>query len=163
MSDYILLILGILLFTCILLINHWLVWLGIALGTMIVMAEMSKSISDSFTQKELKRFVLPLMIIVVSLVFVFVKPSFQKIAAIPGEITPTFQITVELGFKTLKESFKNLILGSGPGTWGYQFLLYRPIDLNLTGFWQIRFSQGAAVLLNFLTVWSLSIICSKAY
>jgi len=39
-----------------------------------------------------------------------------------------------------------LFFGTGLATWEYQFSLYRPLGLNLTDFWQVRFSQGSGIL-----------------
>lgn len=148
-------ILGIFLFASTLLINYWLIWLGIALSLVIIMAEMSKSIGKSFDQKELKRFILPLMILSFSLMFIFIRIPTQNIVSILPEIRPTYRSTFNIAGQTFKESAKNIVLGSGPATWGYQFSLYRSPGLNLTDFWQIRFSQGIAALPTFLATFGI--------
>jgi len=142
--------LGILIFVSILLINHWLVWFGISLAMIIIMAEATKSIGESFSSKELKKLILPLGFLAFSLVFVFVRPSLSGLLNVPPEISPTVSMTLEIAIKTLKESLKNLFFGTGLATWEYQFSLYRPVLLNLTDFWQIRFSQGSGILVTLL-------------
>ncbi len=142
--------LGILIFASILLINHWLVWFGIALAMIMIMAEATKSIGESFSSKELKKFILPLGFLVFSLVFVLVRPSLSGLLAAPPEISPTVSMTLEIAIRTLKESLKNLFFGTGLATWEYQFSLYRPLGLNLTDFWQVRFNQGSGTLATLL-------------
>ena len=144
-------ILGILLFTCILLINYWLIWLGIALALVIIMAEMSKSIGQAFGQADLRKFVLPLFVLVFALIAIFIRVPTDKIIQILPEINLTQQASFDIAFKTLKQSPKNLVLGSGPASFAYQYSLYHLPGINLTDFWSLRFSQGASALLSFLS------------
>jgi len=136
-------LLGVLLFIPILFINFWVAWLGIVFGLTIIIFGVLKKLS--------RNLILPLIILTISLVFLFLKLPLPNILNIPAEVNPSYQATLDISAKTLKESPKNLILGSGPSTFGYHYSLYRSADLNLTDFWQIRFHQGAAVLPTFLT------------
>jgi len=138
-------ILGILLFISIFIINQWVVWLGIALGMVIILWGMLKSISD------MRKFILPLFILALSLTFLIIRLPTGNIITLPSEISPTYKATFDIALKTLKENPKNLILGSGPSTFVYQYGLHRGVGPNLTNFWQVRFDQGANAFLTFLT------------
>ena len=81
-----------------------------------------------------------MLLLVLSLVSIFIKIPVENIISFLPEVSPGYASTLDIAFKTLKESPKNLILGSGPATWGYQFSIYKPVGLNLTNFWQIRFT-----------------------
>ena len=148
-------IIGILLFIAIFLINFWAVWLGIAFGLAIIIFRMLKKLSaatpPATATNPLRPLLLPLLIFVLALVFVFLRLPIGNIVALPAEISPTYQATFDISTKTLTEGPKDMILGSGPATFGYQYSLHRGIGPNLTNFWQIRFNQGAAVLPTFLT------------
>jgi len=136
--------LGILLFISILIINYWVVWLLIIFGTLAIIWSKLRFISGS--QLSLTKIILPLIILVVSLIFIFIRIPTGNIVELPAEISLTHKATFDIAKKTLFEGPKNFILGSGPATFGYDYDLYRSIGPNLTDFWQVRFNQGAAFL-----------------
>jgi len=143
-------LLNIFLFLSVAIINYWPIWLAIALCLVIIMAEMSKSIDSSFGRREMKKFIFPALLLIISFVFAIIKPSIQNFVVIAPEANPSLRLTLDIAVKTLKESIKNLFFGSGPATWVNQFSLYRWPILNSTDFWQVRFSQGASILSTFL-------------
>jgi len=154
-------IIGILLFATIFLINYWVVWLGIAFSLAIIIFSKLKNLSAASVAtgtNPLKPLFLPLFIFALALVFIFLKLPIGNIVALPSEISPTYPATFDIAKKTLEEGPKNLILGSGPATFGYQYSLYRGVGLNLTDFWQVRFDQGAAALPTFLTTFGILVI-----
>ena len=141
--------LGVLLFFAIFLINYWVAWLGIVFGTVVIVWNMIKNIENTFAQQDFKKFILPLFIFVFALIFL--RFPFKGIVDLPSEISLTHLATWDIAEKTLKQSTKNLILGSGPATFLYQHTLLRGIELNLSDFWQIQFEQGSSAFLTFLT------------
>lgn len=147
-------ILGLILFAAIFLINYWVVWMGIAFGMAIIIFNKLKKLATAVSSKEtnpLKPLFLPLCIFVLALVFIFLKVPTGNLINIPAEISPTYQATFDISTNTLQEGTKNMILGSGPSTFSYQYNLYQIGGLNSTNFWQLRFSQGIAVLPTLLT------------
>lgn len=151
LTQSLIVILGILLFLAIFLINNWVTWLGIILSMAIILWGMIGGLKDTVTQKDFRKFILPLFILALSLIFLIIQLPIGNIINLPGEISPTHQATLDIAMKTLQEGPKNLILGSGPATFGYQYSLHRGAGPNLTDFWQIRFDQGATAFLTFLT------------
>jgi len=78
---------------------------------------------------------------------IFGQPIFLRTA-----IQPEASLNYGLSFNIAKEAIKNkLILGSGPGTYGYNFSLYRPKDLNQSGRYDIRFFSDRGILLESLS------------
>ena len=151
-------IIGILLFIAIFLVNFWAVWLGIVFGMAIIIFSKLKNLSITSVAtgaNPLKPLFLPLFIFALALVFIFLKLPTANIVNLPSEISPTYPATFDIAKKTLGEGPKNLILGSGPATFGYQYSLHRGIGSNLTDFWQIRFNQGAAALPTFLATFGI--------
>ncbi len=142
---------GILFFTSIVLINYWLIWLGVILGIILVIAQMSKNMGPILTQKEIRQFILPLLILAVSLVFIFVRIPTEKLYSYSPEIQLTAKSTVQIGTDTMRSSVKNLIIGSGPATFPYQFDLFKPLAINLGAFWQTRFNQGFSIITTWLS------------
>lgn len=64
-------------------------------------------------------------------------------------IQPEASIKYSLSFDIAREAIKNRpIFGSGPGTYGYNFSLYRPKDLNMSGQYDIRFYSDKGVFME---------------
>lgn len=62
-------------------------------------------------------------------------------------IQPEASVNYGLSFDVLKDAVKNKpILGSGPSTYGYNFSLYKPKELNTMGQYDIRFFSDKGVL-----------------
>lgn len=62
---------------------------------------------------------------------------------LPIEISPSYSISTQIAKGVMHDRF---ILGSGPGTYGYDFSLYRPVDFNQNYFYNLRFYQGTGIL-----------------
>lgn len=137
-------ILGILLFVSIFLINFWVSWLLLAFSLALILK----------TKFSSRQFFLPLILLILALIFISIKPP-ANILKLPVEVSPDYKATFDIAIKTLKEGPENFIFGSGPGTFGYQYSLHRGTGPNLTDFWQIRFSQGAAALPTFLATFGI--------
>jgi len=60
---------------------------------------------------------------------------------IPAEVSPSYQATLQIDKGTLGD---RLFFGTGPGTFGYNWELYRSAAINQTIFWNVRFSQGVS-------------------
>ncbi len=63
------------------------------------------------------------------------------------EIRPSLAATWQVVKNVLKE---NILLGSGPNTFLYDWLKFKPININLTQFWATSFTFGFSTLLTFL-------------
>ncbi len=68
--------------------------------------------------------------------------------AAPAEVGVNYQATLDVVKGALG---KNLLLGPGPGSFGYLWDLYKPTAVNSTIFWQVRFSSGSSLLLTMLS------------
>ncbi len=78
---------------------------------------------------------------------IFGQPMFVRTA-----IQPEATLNYGLSFNIAKEAVKNKpMLGSGPGTYGYNFSLYRPKELNQGGRYDIRFFSDRGILLESLS------------
>jgi len=140
--------LAILLFLIVFLMNYRVVWLGISLSAAVVLWIMLKNLNVSF-EKDFKRLILPLFVFVLTLSFITI--NLPTNISLPSEISLTNKATFDIALKTLKESTKNLLVGSGPSTFAYQYNLYRGVALNATDFWSTQFDQGGSIVLTFLT------------
>ena len=143
-------IIGLLLFVDILLINFWPVWLGIAFAMIIILWVKLKSLGRK-KEVGLRDYLLPLVVFAIALILIFIKIPFSNILDLPSEISLTHKASFDIGKKTLEEGFKNLVIGSGPTTFSYDYRLHRLPNINLTDFWYLGFEQGTSVLITLLT------------
>jgi len=65
----------------------------------------------------------------------------------PVEVGVNYQATIDVAKGALEQ---NILLGPGPGSFGYLWDLYKPTAINSTVFWQVRFSSGASLLMTML-------------
>ncbi len=74
-SSLILTAIGILLFISILLINYWVAWLGIVFAaTIIIWSRFSRpNLKETWESNDLRKFILPLVVLAVALMFIFIK------------------------------------------------------------------------------------------
>jgi len=63
------------------------------------------------------------------------------------DVRPSFTSTLSVAKPVLKT---NLLLGSGPNTFAFDWLLYKPAGINNTNFWNAGFPYGFSLLLTFL-------------
>lgn len=176
-----LIFLGLILFATILFINFQTIWILLLLGQTTIILGMGKYLlSETGLAKTqvtikgkrsskiqiraiaqtkeiepafpLKNFILPLAIIALSLVLIFIKQPFFNVIKIPIiEISPTYRATLDIAKKTIEETPKNLILGSGLGTFVYKYRLYRTAGYSLIFGPNLVFGQGRAALPTLLT------------
>ncbi|MDI6602708.1 MAG: tetratricopeptide repeat protein [Patescibacteria group bacterium] len=160
-------ILGIFGFTfllCLFLINFKTAWLIFLTGSAVLFALGAVS----FKKARHSGFITLLMgLLIIALIFVFLRFSIPGVPAFPLEISPSQRASFEI-LKSLPVKF--LILGSGPGTFFYEWSKYKPLDINQTFFWGVRFSQPASEIfdrvittgiLGLLAFFFLAVVCLK--
>ena len=93
---------------------------------------------------------LPLFIILIALFFVLAKPLVGDLITSAGfnsvEVRPSWSATYDVVLQTWGESIKNLALGSGPNTFVYDWIKFKPLEINQTVFWNTRFQGGIGLL-----------------
>ncbi len=75
---------------------------------------------------------------------IYGQPLFTR-TAIQPEASLKFGLSLDVAKNAIKSK---PILGSGPGTYGYNFSLHRPKELNMSGQYDIRFYSDRGVLLE---------------
>lgn len=128
--------LGFLIFFGLIILNYSLVWLALAATTLLLAA-----------YKFAANFKLNSGLLVIVSLFLLLGIAGQSLPAIvpvPFDSRPSLSATWSVAKESL--SGLSLLFGSGPATFGYDYALYRPIELNQTNFWPIRFNQGFSFL-----------------
>ncbi|MDP3093687.1 MAG: hypothetical protein Q8N16_02890 [bacterium] len=89
---------------------------------------------------------LPMLILAFSLFALMMRSSIIPTINLPIEVSPTLGSSFNVALKTVK-SFKppiSWMFGSGPGTFVYDYSMYKPVDINQTVFWGTRFGSGSS-------------------
>lgn len=95
------------------------------------------------------QYLLTILILVVSVVMILVRTPFWQVS-LPAEVSPTLTTTLGIAKDVFKEGPKAILLGSGPGTFGLEWSLYKDVAINQTIFWGLRFNQGFSWLATLL-------------
>ena len=133
-------ILGILFFISVLLIDYYVAWLMIAFSMTVLVFVLLKNINNT------RIFILPLSVLVIALILIFIQSPTKNFISMPFEVNLTYRASFNIAQETISDSTKNLMIGSGPATFAYNYDLYRTTGPNMTDFWNVRFSQGISVL-----------------
>lgn len=89
---------------------------------------------------------LPTALFVVALFFFFFRVGIGMVS-LPLEVLPNQQAAFEIARKAVAEQ---PFLGSGPGTFGFDYAKFHSPLLNQTMFWGTRFASGASEVLDWL-------------
>ncbi len=81
--------------------------------------------------------------LLVAAVFLFIT-QWGNLVKLPAEVSISQKASFGIAKDVAFSDFKNSLLGSGPATFIFDYDLFHPLAINLTQFWNLRFSQGAA-------------------
>lgn len=140
---------GAVLFFYLVVINFFAAWIVLALGCLAVFVQ-SFVDRDSFSRGALVA-VSSFALLGISLFFIavdllaqdFVRDTYKVFPATPVEVSLTNATSWSITSSTLKSSAKNLLIGSGPGAFVYDYSRFKPESINLTNFWSLKFGAAA--------------------
>jgi tetratricopeptide (TPR) repeat protein len=92
---------------------------------------------------------------VVSIVFLFAGPmvntALTSIFPVTSlEVRPSYDSTLGVVDAAREGSFKRLLIGTGPNTFGASWLAHKPTEVNQSAFWSLDFNVGFSALLTAL-------------
>lgn len=129
-----------------LIINFRSIWVGLVVGVVVLLGfqflAAPASQQGSALQKRSGLALLFLMLAVLTFLILVNRPL-VTVNGIPAEITPSYKATFDVARQALKN---DVLLGSGPGTFGLAYSLYRDLSINQTNFWGVRFNNGIAFM-----------------
>lgn len=99
----------------------------------------------------LGRFLLPMLLLVASLIFIFA-PSVLKNPFVP-EVTLTHRSALSIATQTLASH--SLLFGSGPGTYGFDYAAYHSVDVNTSAFWDVTFDRANSHMMTVLPTYGV--------
>ncbi|MBU4351145.1 tetratricopeptide repeat protein [Candidatus Parcubacteria bacterium] len=138
-----------------------LVWLFIALSLLVLLAVnfqtawlvllISSSVILIFgiSRREvfsLSWLFLPMLFLAMALFALVMRTAVFPTIDLPAEVSPSLGASFNIAWQTLK-SFRSplsWLVGSGPGTFIYDYSMYKPIEINQTAFWGTRFGSGSS-------------------
>lgn len=129
------------LFVILFLINYSIVWWVVALGStaIIIVGIIKRKIFD------VRRTALPIFFLVVSLFFIIFRP---QIGWIPQRANEIFIFQKDSFKISLQELKQNPILGSGPGTFAFDFSKYKNPSLNQSSLQGITLAKATTEVIN---------------
>ncbi len=123
------------------LVNFWAAWLVLIAGAAILFIFQMlniKAIHGGGIQ-------LSIALLIIALFFVIFRISLPGLPQTPFEVSPSQRAEISIAANTLS---KSPILGTGPGSFVYNFSKFKSKDLNQTIFWNVRFVSGASEILD---------------
>lgn len=107
---------------------------GLALGLILLVSR-----GNGQNKKTVNFF---LFLIALSFIFVFARLPLGFIFNFPPEAGLNSAVSLAVNKGVWSSGPKNLIIGTGPATFVYDFIRYRPIEFSLGDFWGVNFGQG---------------------
>ncbi len=107
-------------------------------------------------RENVNRLLIPIFLIIVAAVGIYFQPTRiifgpdSQIANLPQEQVLNQKTSWSIGYQSTVEDVKSGFLGSGPGTFHYEFASQKPIEINQSWLWQIRFDRAGSHLAEVL-------------
>jgi len=123
-------------------LSFWVLWLVVVASSVLILAYgMVKTDKVSLVTM----LSIPMALIVVGVLFMFLR--FPIGLGLPSEVLPSLRAS----FGVSKEALANSpLLGSGPGTFLFDYTQFRSADLNATAFWNVHFDRSSSAFLTVL-------------
>lgn len=95
-----------------------------------------------------RRFALPIAVLGLSILFLFFPSPLQL--NLPIVVSPSYGTSWDITKQVLSSNSSNLLFGSGPGTYLYDYLAFKPVGVNTSPFWSLRFDRAKSDLMTAL-------------
>ncbi len=96
---------------------------------------------------------IPMLILAIAILFGVFKISVGPIASLDTlEVSPSQTASFDIAKQSLKE---RPILGSGPGTFIYDYAQFKSETLNQTAFWNVNFGSSASKMIDILSTYGI--------
>ena len=121
-------------------VDYWVVWATILFGTLLLVAiPMLRSRRIGHPIK----LIVPSVLVVISVCLLLFRTPINL--NLPSEVSPSGSASWAIARETLQHM---PLVGSGPGTWIFDYAKYRQAGVNLSQFWTIRFERGLSTFLT---------------
>lgn len=127
--------------------DFWVLWMLVVVGVLVMAAFLFLQ-AKRFPHPQ--RFVLPLLMLAAAVVFILPQIRSPFALSFPVVISPTYGMSASIAGQTLKEGVLPFLFGSGPGTFAEDYAKYRPVEVNQSQFWSLRFDRAKSHVLTAL-------------
>lgn len=100
------------------------------------------ALSTRMFKENVNKLLLPIFLLVIAILFIVVDLPKTTFNSLPWEAILGQEETWGIAFKAATDNPKNIFLGSGLGTFSYDFSKFKSLDFNKTNLWQLRFDQA---------------------
>lgn len=127
-------------------------WAVLLLGLLFLVAgSLAEGIAGREKGSSGKKLWLPLVLLFVSVVFLFSPVKVPGVPAQPPqEPVLSQQLSWGIAWGTATESVKNFLVGSGKGTFAIDFSRHKPLEFNESPLWQARFDRSGSHMAEIL-------------
>ncbi|MBI4592298.1 tetratricopeptide repeat protein [Candidatus Uhrbacteria bacterium] len=124
-------------------LDFWVFWLMNIIGVLLLGTFVFIQ-SQEFPN--LRRFALPLVVLFVSVLLLFLPTPLHL--NLPVVVSPSYGTSWSIVKQALSSSTSNLLFGTGPGTYLYDYLAFKPASVNISQFWSLRFDRAKSEFLT---------------
>jgi len=117
-------------------------WLALSMGLILFLAIV---LWRRTFKENVNKLLLPIILVIIGGAFLFIDMSnFEHLGIfqMPKEQVISQQVSWTTGFGSATEGVKSGFLGSGVGTFNYDFAKFKPVSFNENLLWQIRFDRA---------------------
>jgi Tfp pilus assembly protein PilF len=126
------------------LINFSIAWWLVIVGAVLTITLIAQK-RDVLDNRWL---ILPLFFLAIALLFVFLKIQIPGVSSRSIEVFLNQRASSDIARKTLKE---NPVLGTGPGTFIFDFAKHKDASFNQSRLWNVKFGKAGSEFFNALT------------
>ncbi len=144
-------------FLILLSVNYSIIWWVVIVGSVLVavFGIIKRNLFDG------RWMAIPMFFLAVSLFFILLNPQISWISQKANEIFLSQKSSSVISLQAIKE---NPILGSGPGTFSYNFSKFKDPSFSQSSLWSVVFSQASSKVLNdFASTGILGLIALLAF
>jgi tetratricopeptide (TPR) repeat protein len=138
--------------------DFWVAWAALVFGTVLTVAI---GMAHNLKARHPAKFIVPTLLVLISVIAVCLQSPvlFFKDSPAPGWFRNPVKLTLpaevspspSASWVIAKQALNDMpILGSGPGTWIYDYAKYRNPVVNASPFWNVRFDRGFSQFLTLL-------------
>lgn len=121
-------------------VDYWVAWAALLFCTVVmVLVGLKRGLSIGHPAK----YGIPLVISIAAALLLFL-PTPIKVE-LPAEVAPSATASWNIAKQALRDM---PLIGSGPGTWMYDYAKYRDPMVNASPFWNVRFDRGFSLFLT---------------
>lgn len=128
-------------------IDYALVWIILLVSLFISLILV---LAKRMLRENINRLLLPIFLIIIAATFLFININVWPVNVLPRELILDQKISWKTAFGAATENIKSGFSGSGIGTFYYDFARHKPLEINQTRFWQIRFDRAGSHIAEIL-------------